>query len=75
MLDKLPPSWYTIIRKREHPRKRKELKIMRTIRYYVVNKNTGKAIYTNCRHSSCRAFLTTLTDSENYTIGYKWLSI
>ena len=48
---------------------------MRTIRYYVINKKTGKAVYTNCRHSSCRAFLTTLEDKENYTIGYKWLSI
>ena len=48
---------------------------MRTIRYYVINKTTGKAIYTDCRHSSCRAFLTTLEDKENYAIGYKWLSI
>ena len=48
---------------------------MRTIRYYVINKNTNKAIYTECRHDKAKAFLDSLADKENYCIGYKWLSI
>ena len=48
---------------------------MRTIRYYVVNKNTHQAIYTECRKDKAQAFLNGLADKENYTIGYKWLSI
>ena len=55
--------------------KRKELKTMRTIRYYIINKETGKAIYTDCCESKCKAFLATLANKENFAIGYKWLSI
>lgn len=48
---------------------------MRTIRYYIVNKNTGKAIDTDCRESNIKARLAQMADKENYTIKYKWLSI
>lgn len=48
---------------------------MRGIRYYVINKNTNKAVYTECREDRAKAFLNGLVDKENYTIGYKWLSI
>ena len=48
---------------------------MRTIRYYIINKETGKAIYTDCCESKCKAFLATLANKENFAIGYKWLSI
>jgi hypothetical protein len=48
---------------------------MRTIRYYIINKNTNKAIYTNCSRKACEEFLTKMTNKENYAIGYKWLSI
>ena len=48
---------------------------MRTIHYYVVNKNTRKAVYTECRKDRAEAFLAGLADKENYAIGYKWLSI
>ena len=48
---------------------------MRTIRYYVINKTTGKAIYTNCNNAKCIAFLNALENEEEYAIGHKWLSI
>ena len=48
---------------------------MRAMRYYVIEKNTRKAIYTECRKDRAEAFLNGLVNKENYTIGYKWLSI
>lgn len=48
---------------------------MRTIHYYVINKTTGKKVYTNCRHSKAQEHLATLEDKDNHYIGYKWLSI
>lgn len=48
---------------------------MRMMRYYVVNKNTNKAVFTDCRRSKCEEFMATLADKESYGIGYKWLSI
>ena len=48
---------------------------MRRMRYYVVNKSTRKAIYTECRKDRAEAFLNGLADKENYCIGYKWLSL
>ena len=48
---------------------------MRTIRYYVVNKNTRKAVYAESRKDRAEAFLTGLVDKENYIICYKWLSL
>ena len=48
---------------------------MRMIRYYVVCKKTRKTIYSDCRESKCKAFIESQSNSEDYAIGYKWLSI
>lgn len=48
---------------------------MRTIRFYVVNKSTRKAIYTHYSRTACERFMNQLADAESYVIGYKWLSI
>ncbi len=48
---------------------------MRTIRYYVVNKNTNEGIYTNVQEAKCIAFLNALENKEDYKICHKWLSI
>ena len=48
---------------------------MRLIRYYIVNKTTGKAIDTDCRKADLEARLQGLADKENYTIASKWMSI
>lgn len=48
---------------------------MRLIRYFIINKTTGKAIDTDCRRANLEARLQGLADKENYTITNKWLSI
>ena len=48
---------------------------MRMIRYFVINKTTGKRLYTHCYRSECENFMNALENKENYTIGYKWMSI
>ena len=48
---------------------------MRTIRYYIINKNTNKGVYTNCNRKACEETLAQITNKENYAIGHKWLSI
>ena len=48
---------------------------MRTIRYYVINKETRKSIFTNCHESECKKYLETLENKELFIIGYKWLSL
>ena len=48
---------------------------MRIMRYYIVNKETRKAIYTNCRKDKCEEYLAKMDNAENFAIGYKWLSI
>lgn len=48
---------------------------MRLCHYSVINKETGKRVFTRCSERECREFMTTLEDKENYYIGYKWLSI
>ena len=48
---------------------------MRLVHYYVINKETGKRVYTNCRLHKAEEFLQNLQDKENYVICYKWLSI
>ena len=58
-----------------HPYNKTEGNKMRTIRHYVINKTTGKAIYTDCDRNKCIAFISKCTDKDNYIIGYKWLSI
>ena len=48
---------------------------MRLIHYYIVNKETGKRIYSDCRVAKCEEILATMKNKENYFIGYKWVSI
>ena len=48
---------------------------MRMMRYYIVNKDTKEAVYTNCDRAKCEEHLATMDNAENFTIGYKWLSI
>lgn len=55
-------------------RKREVIK-MRLIHYAVFNKTTKKRVYTNCDQRKCQEYLDKMQDKENYTIGYKWLSI
>lgn len=48
---------------------------MRALRYYVVNKNTSKAVFTSYRENECKAFIEAQTNKESLVIGIKWLSI
>lgn len=48
---------------------------MRGIRYYVINKNTNKAVFTDYRERECKAFIEAQANKEDLVIGYKWLSI
>ena len=48
---------------------------MRVIKHAVIEKETGKKIYTNCEQSKCREFLNTLENKEKFVIGHKWFSI
>lgn len=48
---------------------------MRLIHYYIVNKETGKRVYTNCRFSKCEEMLATMENKENFFISHKWVSI
>ena len=54
---------------------KKEVTTMRGIRYYVINKNTNKAVFTDYRERECRAYIETQGNKEDLVIGYKWLSI
>ena len=48
---------------------------MRLVHYYVINKETGKRVFTHCRRQKAEEFLQSLQDKDSYVIGYKWLSI
>lgn len=48
---------------------------MRMIRFYIINKATRKAVFTHYSESECKKYLKSMADSENYCIGYKWLSL
>ena len=48
---------------------------MRIIRYYVVNKDTNKAVYTHHSEKRCKDYIATMADRNNYAIAHKWLSI
>lgn len=48
---------------------------MRTIRYYVINKNTKKKVFTDYRERECKAYIEAQANKEDLVIGYKWLSI
>ena len=52
----------------------KELKIMRTIRYYIVNKETFKKVFSSNSYNECVRKLAEM-DGNTYGIAYKWLSI
>ena len=62
-------------RGKENPTKPERENTMRTIRYSVINKETKKAIYTNCKRAKCEEYLAKMDNAENFAIGYKWLSI
>jgi hypothetical protein len=47
---------------------------MRTILYTVINKETNKRVYTDCRLRKCKEKLNTLDNKENFEIRYKWVS-
>ena len=48
---------------------------MRLIHYHVINKETNKREYTNCKESKCREYINSKENKDNYIITYKWLSI
>lgn len=48
---------------------------MRTIRYYVINKTTRKAVFTDCSREKAVSFLNNFMDSESHEVVYKWLSV
>ena len=48
---------------------------MRLIRYFIVNKNTGKAVDTDCRRANLESRLAQMADKDNYIIAHKWMSI
>ena len=48
---------------------------MSTIHYYVVNKNTNKAVYVDCRLHKCNEFLNAQENKEQFKIyGYSPLT-
>ena len=48
---------------------------MRIIRYHVIDKRTDKVVYTECRRDRAVAFMKGLSEAENYTLGYAWMSV
>ena len=48
---------------------------MRTIRHYVINKNTNRAVFTDCRESEFKKFIAQQENPADFVIGYKWLSL
>ena len=48
---------------------------MRLVHFYVINKKDGKATNVGCHRSKAEAIIAAKADPENWTIGYKWLSI
>lgn len=47
---------------------------MRTIRYYIVNKETFKKVFSSNSYNECVRKLAEM-DGNTYGIAYKWLSI
>ena len=47
---------------------------MRTIRYYIINKETFKKVFTSCSYTECVNKLAEM-DNNQFGIAYKWLSI
>lgn len=48
---------------------------MRTIMYYIVNKDTRERVYANCRFSECEKKLNAMDSKEKFEIRHKWMSI
>ena len=48
---------------------------MRAIIYGVFNKETGKKVYTNCRHHKCAEYINAQTNKQNFEIRHKWISV
>jgi hypothetical protein len=48
---------------------------MRTIRYYIINKNTMESVKFCKSHTEAEQYLANMADKENYGIGYKWFSL
>ena len=48
---------------------------MRMIRYFVINKTTREPIYTHYKEAECRKHLEAMENKDQFTIGYKWMSI
>ena len=48
---------------------------MRTVRYQVVNKNTKKVEYINCKSHKCFEYIAKQNNSNDYIVTHKWLSI
>ena len=48
---------------------------MKTIHYYVINKEDNKKVYVDCRKPKAEEFRAKLPNKENYVIGYKWVNI
>ena len=59
----------------KQPKNNLEDFFMRTIRYYVINKTTRKAVFTDCSREKSVSFLNNFVDSENHEVVYKWLSV
>ena len=48
---------------------------MRTIRHYVIHKETRKVVFFHRDSQKCRDFLNAMENKEDYCLGYKWFSI
>jgi hypothetical protein len=48
---------------------------MRLIHHSIIEKGTGKKIFTHWSERECQKKLETMENKENYFIGYKWVSI
>jgi hypothetical protein len=48
---------------------------MRIIKHAVIEKETGKRVYTNCQQSKCIEYLNALETKEKFAISHKWFSV
>ena len=51
---------------------KKGIKIMRLVLYHVVNKDTNKSVYVDCRKPKAVEFLQALAAQEQFELRYKW---
>ena len=52
-----------------------EKKIMRIVHYYVINKETKRAVFMDCRPAKANAFIAEQTNPDNFVVVMKWKSI